>query len=247
MAASGGSGPAIVRVASCVMAASAFAGEIPRAERRSGYDFMSRETRAMQDDDTANPGMLWVLEGEALWSRKVGAAGRACADCHGDARATHEGRGRPPSGVRRRPRSAGHPRAAHQRLSRRAAAGAPARLREPRAARAHRVRRAPVTRPADRRHDRRAHAAVPRRRPGHVPSAPGPAQPRLQPVSRRQLGPAARGQRRSPRRIRPGIRSIASSGRAWARWSVGCATVWWASARSPTSTARPSSSTSSST
>ena len=61
-----------------------FAGEIPPAERRSGYEFMSRETRAMQDDDTANPGMLWVLDGEALWSRKAGAAGRACADCHGE-------------------------------------------------------------------------------------------------------------------------------------------------------------------
>jgi sulfur-oxidizing protein SoxA len=56
-----------------VMAVSAFAGEIPRAERRSGYELMSPETRAMQDDDTANPGMLWVLEGEALWNRKIGA------------------------------------------------------------------------------------------------------------------------------------------------------------------------------
>jgi sulfur-oxidizing protein SoxA len=72
-------------------AASAFADEIPRADRRSGSDFMSRETRAMQDDDTANPGMLWVLEGGALWTRKSGAAGRACADCHGDARATMKG------------------------------------------------------------------------------------------------------------------------------------------------------------
>jgi len=71
--------------------ATAFAAEIPRAERRSGYDFMGRETRAMQDDDTANPGMLWVLEGEALWNRKLGAAGRACADCHGDARANMKG------------------------------------------------------------------------------------------------------------------------------------------------------------
>ena len=60
-------------------------------ERRSGYDFMSRETRAMQDDDAANPGMLWVLDGEALWNRKAGAAGRACADCHGDARASMKG------------------------------------------------------------------------------------------------------------------------------------------------------------
>jgi sulfur-oxidizing protein SoxA len=69
----------------------AVAGEIPRAERRSGYEFMSRETRAMQDDDTANPAMLWVLEGEGLWKAKAGAAGRACADCHGDARTTMKG------------------------------------------------------------------------------------------------------------------------------------------------------------
>jgi len=74
-----------------LLAVSAFAAEIPRAERRSGYEFMSRETRAMQDEDTANPGMLWVLEGGALWSRKTGAAGRACADCHGDARTSMKG------------------------------------------------------------------------------------------------------------------------------------------------------------
>ena len=73
------------------LAASAFAGEIPRADRRSGYDFMSRETRTMQDDDTANPGLLWVLDGGALWNRKTGAAGRAGADCHGDARASMKG------------------------------------------------------------------------------------------------------------------------------------------------------------
>jgi sulfur-oxidizing protein SoxA len=74
-----------------VVVASAFAGEIPLGERRSGYDFMSRETRAMQDDDTANPGQLWVLEGGTLWNRKTGAALRACADCHGDARASMKG------------------------------------------------------------------------------------------------------------------------------------------------------------
>jgi sulfur-oxidizing protein SoxA len=78
-------------VGALALAASAFAGEIPRADRRSGYDFMSRETRAMQDDDTANPGLLWVLEGATLWNRKTGAAGRACADCHGDARASMKG------------------------------------------------------------------------------------------------------------------------------------------------------------
>jgi sulfur-oxidizing protein SoxA len=69
----------------------AAASEIPLADRRSGYELMSREIRAMQDDDTANPGMLWVLEGATLWTRKAGAAGRACADCHGDARTRMRG------------------------------------------------------------------------------------------------------------------------------------------------------------
>jgi sulfur-oxidizing protein SoxA len=80
--------------AACVIlvcARGAPAAEIPPGERRSGYEFMSRETRAMQDDDFANPGTLWVLDGEALWNRKDGAVQRACADCHGDARASMRG------------------------------------------------------------------------------------------------------------------------------------------------------------
>ena len=81
----------VAAVGAIALAASALAGEIAPADRRSGYDFMSRETRAMQDDDTANPGMLWVLDGAALWSRAVGAAGRACADCHGEARESMKG------------------------------------------------------------------------------------------------------------------------------------------------------------
>jgi len=64
---------------------SAVAEESRPAERRSGYEFMGRDTRAMQDDDATNPGMLWVLDGEVLWNRKAGAAGKACADCHGEA------------------------------------------------------------------------------------------------------------------------------------------------------------------
>jgi L-cysteine S-thiosulfotransferase len=69
----------------------AFAAEIPSGERRSTYDLMSRDTKAMQDDDTANPGTFWVLDGEALWSAKAGTAEKACADCHGDARASMKG------------------------------------------------------------------------------------------------------------------------------------------------------------
>jgi L-cysteine S-thiosulfotransferase len=67
------------------------AAEIPQADRRSGYSFMKPDTKTMQDDDTANPGMLWVLNGETLWNRKTGAADKACADCHGNARASMKG------------------------------------------------------------------------------------------------------------------------------------------------------------
>jgi sulfur-oxidizing protein SoxA len=67
------------------------ANEIPQGERRSGYDFMTPDTQAIQNDDTANPGMLWVLDGDALWKSKTGAAAKACADCHEDARASMTG------------------------------------------------------------------------------------------------------------------------------------------------------------
>jgi sulfur-oxidizing protein SoxA len=67
------------------------ATEIPPAERRSGFSFMSPDTQAMQNEDTANPGMLWVLDGETLWKAKAGAAGKACADCHGDISASMKG------------------------------------------------------------------------------------------------------------------------------------------------------------
>jgi L-cysteine S-thiosulfotransferase len=63
-------------------AANALAGEIPLGERKSGYELMSRETQKIQDDDATNPGMFWVLDGEAQWRKKAGAADRACSDCH---------------------------------------------------------------------------------------------------------------------------------------------------------------------
>jgi L-cysteine S-thiosulfotransferase len=79
-------------IAAALLAASAVcAAEIPQGQRRSGYSFMTPDTKAMQDDDTANPGMLWVLDGESLWKRKLGAANKACADCHDDARTSMKG------------------------------------------------------------------------------------------------------------------------------------------------------------
>ena len=67
------------------------ATEIAPNERRSGYTFMAPDTQAIQDDDTANPGMLWVLDGEALWKTRAGSADKACADCHDNARVSMKG------------------------------------------------------------------------------------------------------------------------------------------------------------
>jgi len=78
-------------LAGLVAAAVVRAGDIAPADKRSDYSLMSRDTQAMQDDDLANPGMLFVLDGEMLWSRKDGAENRSCADCHGDAAASMKG------------------------------------------------------------------------------------------------------------------------------------------------------------
>jgi sulfur-oxidizing protein SoxA len=80
---------AVTGVAAAGVAAIAIA-QTPEP-RRSGFDFMSPETQAMQRDDTANPGMLWVLEGGDLWREKTGAAGKSCGDCHGDEAASMRG------------------------------------------------------------------------------------------------------------------------------------------------------------
>jgi L-cysteine S-thiosulfotransferase len=60
-------------------------------EKRSGYQDASPETRAMQDDDAANPGFLWVQQGEALWSQRPTGSLGSCADCHGSAPVTMRG------------------------------------------------------------------------------------------------------------------------------------------------------------
>jgi sulfur-oxidizing protein SoxA len=72
-------------------AAAAMAADIPAGERRSGYALMSPELRAMQDDAAANPGMLSVLDGAALWTESAGAVQKSCADCHGDAARSMKG------------------------------------------------------------------------------------------------------------------------------------------------------------
>ena len=67
--------------------ASATAASAPASAsdtRRSGREDMSAQTRAMQDDDRQNPGLLWLQTGQALWRQRGGATVRSCADCHGE-------------------------------------------------------------------------------------------------------------------------------------------------------------------
>jgi len=60
-------------------------------KRRSGYQDMGEALQKMQDDDTANPGMLFVQLGGQLWNKAAGAADKSCADCHGGAAASMKG------------------------------------------------------------------------------------------------------------------------------------------------------------
>lgn len=66
-------------------------GQYQVQDRRSGYTYMTDETRAMQNDNFQNPGMLWVEDGEQLWSKVEGEAGKSCASCHGDATKSMKG------------------------------------------------------------------------------------------------------------------------------------------------------------
>jgi sulfur-oxidizing protein SoxA len=69
----------------------AVAAEISPQDRRSGFEFMSPQTQAMQSEETSNPGMLWVADGERLWSEPQGSAGKSCASCHAEGKTSMRG------------------------------------------------------------------------------------------------------------------------------------------------------------
>jgi L-cysteine S-thiosulfotransferase len=48
---------------------------------KSGFDYLTPETRLVQQDDFLNPGMLWVEKGRVQWSTPE-ASGKSCASCH---------------------------------------------------------------------------------------------------------------------------------------------------------------------
>jgi L-cysteine S-thiosulfotransferase len=66
------------------LALQASAQEWPR-EPRPGKAFQSTETRALQEDESRNPGMLWVEQGAKEWQTTTGPFQQSCASCHGDA------------------------------------------------------------------------------------------------------------------------------------------------------------------
>jgi len=58
---------------------------------KSGVEFASADVRSLQQDDFANPGMLWVTRGAKLWLEPAGSDGKACGTCHGDANRSMKG------------------------------------------------------------------------------------------------------------------------------------------------------------
>ncbi len=59
--------------------------------RRSGYTYLSEDNQQLQNDDFANPGMLWVERGKELW-RQIASEGKSsCFTCHGEASANMRG------------------------------------------------------------------------------------------------------------------------------------------------------------
>ncbi len=57
----------------------------------SGLDFQAEDTRQLQQDSFANPGLLWLDRGLALWQEAPGSSSPSCASCHGAAEESMRG------------------------------------------------------------------------------------------------------------------------------------------------------------
>ena len=65
----------------------------PLSEVISGWHYRTPETRALETDSFANPGMLGVEQGEEIWHTVEGTEGKSCASCHDDATVSMKGVG----------------------------------------------------------------------------------------------------------------------------------------------------------
>ena len=84
---------ALLALAGALAAGVALAQEraIPPGELKSGSAFLGSDLRALQNDEFANPGMLWVERGEKLWREPAGKKSLACASCHKDGASSMRG------------------------------------------------------------------------------------------------------------------------------------------------------------
>ena len=74
----------LVTLASCADKTPApLPSELAPEDVRSGSEFLTAETKALQDDDFANPGYLWVDQGGDLF-RETSSDAPSCASCHDD-------------------------------------------------------------------------------------------------------------------------------------------------------------------
>ena len=64
---------------------------IPLDQLKSGSAFLGADLRSLQDDEFANPGMLWVERGEKIWREPAGRTKQSCASCHQDAKSSMRG------------------------------------------------------------------------------------------------------------------------------------------------------------
>jgi len=82
-----------IAVVAVLASGAAFAQQraIPLSEVKSGSAFLGADLRNLQNDDFANPGMLWVERGEKLWSEPAGKTKQSCASCHQDAKTSMRG------------------------------------------------------------------------------------------------------------------------------------------------------------
>ncbi|WP_255879897.1 sulfur oxidation c-type cytochrome SoxA [Polynucleobacter paludilacus] len=59
--------------------------------RQSGYQSMSVENKALQDDPSANPAFFWLMDGQTLWKESLGLKQKSCASCHGESAQSMKG------------------------------------------------------------------------------------------------------------------------------------------------------------
>ncbi len=64
-----------------------------KEELKSGYHYSHQDTRNIQDDSFANPGIIYLQRGKALWHKVEGEQDKSCATCHGSAKNSMAGLG----------------------------------------------------------------------------------------------------------------------------------------------------------